>query len=415
MNSSVPRILIVVNVFRPDLGGGVLFADMVDGLAERGFKVAVKCAIPYYPQWADVSGSNGLQIETEIHHGYPVERHGLFIPSKPNSFFQRMIYEASFFLSLLRRRPKKDEFDVIMVFSPLIGSVGYATWVGSRSGIPVWLNVQDLSAQAASAGGISSGGFATRLLVGVQNAVFRKAKFWSSISQPMVDTLKDIPDAPAEVRLLPNWLHVSLQEHIASFATHPKPKLGSKIKLLYSGNIGGKQHLVAFCEQLHATALDFTFRIQGDGARVGDLKTWIAQTGDARFELHPLSDEAGLAQALHDADFYVITEKPAAGNSFIPSKLIPGISSGTPILAVCDADGPVGQEVSEFDLGLQVSWSDLSSLELFLSDVVKNPERHSKWQESALKRSEFYNRANGIERCAEFINHIMESTSKGKN
>ena len=412
MNNSAPRILIVVNVFRPDLGGGVLFADLADGLAERGIQLVVKCAFPYYPQWADVSGQNGFRISKDANEGYAVERHGIFIPSKPNSFFQRLIYEASFFLSLMRNRPKKGDFDAILVFSPLIGSVAYATWVGTRSSTPVWLNVQDLSAQAASAGGISKGNTASGLLIRIQNAVFRRAAFWSSISKPMVDTLKEIPGAPSHVSLLPNWLHVSLEREIATFSNLPKRVLNATVHLLYSGNIGGKQNLVEFCRQLHHSKLDFNFRIQGEGARLPDLKKLLQEIADPRFELHPLSDEANLAKALHDADFYVITEKPDAGNSFIPSKLIPGIASRTPILAVCDLEGPLGQEVQEFDLGIHIPWPSLSQIDLFINQIVENPSQHASWQTNAATRAVFYNRKSGIDRSVGMINRIMESSEK---
>ena len=117
VKSGRPHILVVVNVFRPDLGGGVLFSDLCDGLFERGFDITVKCAYPYYPQWRDKSGQNDLKIRTEISDGYRVERHGLYIPRNPNSLVQRLIYEASFFLSLLRRLPRRGQFDAVLVLS----------------------------------------------------------------------------------------------------------------------------------------------------------------------------------------------------------------------------------------------------------------------------------------------------------
>src|SRR5690606_31058725 len=100
-----PRLLVVVNVYRPDLGGGVLFTDLCEGLARRGFDVTVRCAYPYYPEWRDKSGENGLRIRVEKSGGVRVERFGLFIPSKPNALAQRLAYEASFFASLARRVP----------------------------------------------------------------------------------------------------------------------------------------------------------------------------------------------------------------------------------------------------------------------------------------------------------------------
>ena len=97
------RLLIVVNVFNPDRGGGgAIFSDLAYGLAERGFDVTVRCAYPYYPEWKDKSGDNGLAIQRYTDQGAKVERHYIYIPTKPNSLVQRLFYEASFLFSLLR-------------------------------------------------------------------------------------------------------------------------------------------------------------------------------------------------------------------------------------------------------------------------------------------------------------------------
>lgn len=407
MNSLSPRVLIVVNVFRPDLGGGVLFADLCDGLFERGFEVFVKCAYPYYPQWYDVSGKNGLRISTDTSNGYTIERHGIYIPSNPGSLLQRLIYEASFFLSLARRLPKKGDFDAILVFSPLIGSVGYAALVSTLSKIPVWLNVQDLSAQAATAGGIASSNYGTRILERIQNWLFKKCHFWSSISEPMVGALQSIGNAPP-VHFIPNWMHASLALEIERARENENEITQSDqpVRLLYSGNVGGKQDLIQFCSLLRGTNSSFRFRIQAAGARLNELRAWIEDASDSRFELHDLTDEAGLANELINADFYVITEKPGSGNSFIPSKLIPCISSGTPILAVCDADGPLGKEVMQHNLGACFEWSDSESFEPFIESIVQDLEQRKSWEKSALERSAFYNRTSGISRCAEALGKV---------
>ena len=405
-------MLIVVNVFRPDLGGGVLFADLCDGLHENGFDLTVKCAYPYYPQWTDITGQNGLRISTEKANGYDVERHGIYIPSNPNSLFQRLVYEASFFVSLSRRIPKKGVFDAILVFSPLIGSVGYAALVSKLTKTPIWLNVQDLSAQAATAGGIAGRSSGISFLERIQNWLFRRCHYWSSISEPMVEALQAVRGAPRPVHLLPNWLHASLSHEIERVKENDASPIDTSsdrpLRLLYSGNVGGKQDLAEFCKRLHELKLPFRFRIQAAGARLHELQSWISQVSDPRFELLELSDEAGLATALTQSDFYVITEKPGAGNSFIPSKLIPCISSGTPILAMCDIDGPLGREVSEYGLGVCLDWNAPDSLEPFLSRIVQDIKQRDEWSQSALKRSAFYNRSAGIARCAQALSEVTK-------
>jgi len=399
-----PRILVVVNVFRPDLGGGVLFADLCDGLAASGFDVTVRCAYPYYPQWRDISGQNGLTIRTEKHGELTVERFGLYIPSNPNSFLQRLIYEASFYLSLSRRPIRKGQFDAALVFCPLVGSVAWATAAARRAGIPLWLNVQDFSAQAAAAGGFAS---TTGWLERIQNHFFRKAPFWSSISEDMVSVLKSIPDSPDEIHLIPNWLHTSLGTLIDQSVAQRPNRPHQPVRLLYSGNIGGKQNLLAFCQKLAQLETPFHFRIHGEGGRADEVRTWIAQSRDERFEMRDLTDESGLVDALTSSDLYVITERPGSGSSFVPSKLIPGMTSRTPILAICDPDGPLGREVTDYGIGTRLDWNDLERLNGIFASIAQDPQIWRSWSENARRRSNFYSRERGIARCVQALERIL--------
>lgn len=399
-----PRVLVVVNVFRPDLGGGVLFADLCDGLAERGFDVTVRCAYPYYPQWTDVSGHNGWRIRREDDEKLNVERFGIYIPSNPNGFLQRLVYEASFFLSLARRPVRKGEFDAMMVFCPLVGAVAYAGWNARRSNTPLWLNVQDLSAQAAAAGGI---GGPTKLLVRIQNALFRKADVWSTISRPMMEALRRIPDSVKNIELVPNWMHASLAAHLKGASSRDAIPADRPVRLLYSGNIGGKQDLLGFCKWLSSSKASFEMRIQGAGGRAEEVRSWIELAGDDRFSMGELTDEAGLAEKLAWADAYVITEKPGAGSSFVPSKLIPGMTSGAPILAICDAEGPLGQEVAEYDLGFLATWEEADALDRFFSVVRNEPDTFESWSKAAIARGAFYERDRGIDRCVAVLEQLM--------
>lgn len=398
------RVLVVVNVFRPDLGGGVLFADLCDGLAERGFDVTVRCAYPYYPQWKDMSGDNGWRIRTGSEGSLRVERFGLYIPSNPNSFIQRLVYEASFFLSLSRRPIRKNEFDAILVFCPLVGAVAYAGFNARRSKTPLWLNVQDLSAQAAAAGGIASN---TSFLERIQNALFRLADHWTTISQPMLDALGRIDGHPDKLSLVPNWMHSSLAQHLKGAEVRHPVSEDRPVRLLYSGNIGGKQHLLAFCKRLSETRHDFEMRIQGAGGRAEEIRSWIEESGDHRFSMGDLTDEAGLATKLAWADAYVITEKPGAGSSFVPSKLIPGMTSGAPILAVCDPEGPLGLEVSQYEVGFLAQWEDETALDRFFDEIRSRPDRVTEWSRKALVRGAFYDRDRGIDRCVAVLESLM--------
>lgn len=403
-----PRLLVVVNVFAPDLGGGVLFADLCYGLAERGFDVTVRCAYPYYPEWRDKSGENGLRIKRTLRHGVRIERHGIYIPRNPNSLAERLAYEASFLASLVRRIPSRRDFDAMMVFCPLIGAVAYGAVCRRLTGTPLWLNVQDLAAEAAAAGGISSGASADAALR-IQDMLFNQADVWSTISPAMVDRLAPMRRRAQPLLYLPNWLHASLAEAIANLPDKTDREPGRPLTLLYSGNIGRKQALLEFCRALSECAADFRFRVQGDGSEGPRLREWIENTEDPRFAFHPLSDEAGLARAIHESDFFVITQRAGVGGSFIPSKLIPALAAATPVLAVCDADSPLGREMEAVQPGPRVDWSDVHQrLQDLLANVTSDDVRS--WRRNAAERAPFYDR----ERVLGLYEHALRRVCAGE-
>lgn len=407
MGAGKARLLMVVNVFNPDFGGGgALFSDLAYGLADRGLDVTVRCAYPYYPEWTDKSGRNGLSVQRYEDHGVHVERHGIFIPSRPNSFLQRMVYEASFLFSLGRSLPRGGH-DLVMVFCPLVGSVAFAVlnkWLHRK---PLWLNVQDLSADAAAAGGIVKGKAIKHLLGAVQGGFFNQAQVWSSISPVMIQRLEAIRTRQQPILYLPNWLHASMAGELATLPSKVGRPLAAVPKLLYSGNIGTKQDLLHFCQALQRSAARFHFRIHGDGGRAGDVRDWVRQCGDPRFEFGALLDETGYARALHETDYFVITEKAGSGGSFLPSKMIAGMVSGSAILAVCDVSSPLGQEMQAGQPGPCFAWDGLDAVPAVIDGTA--PEQFRQWQENAIRRSAFHDREGVIDRFAEAIRRIVDA------
>jgi colanic acid biosynthesis glycosyl transferase WcaI len=398
------RLLVVVNVYSPDLGGGILFSDLLEGLVERGIDVTVRCAYPYYPEWTDKTGRNGLAIHRYEDRGVHVERLGIFIPGNPNSLVQRMVYESSFFLSLLRTLPGSRQFDLVMAYCPLVGGVAFGAVLKLLYRKRLWLNVQDLSAAAAAASGIASGGTMGKVLESIQSALFNRAEVWSTISPVMREKLRPIARHNQPVLLFPNWMHRSLEQTVQQFPRDPDHRPASPVRLLYSGNLGTKQDLQRLCESLRSSDVDFIFEIRAAGSTTEALREWAIGEQDDRFQLSGLSDEDDLAKALQQADLFVITEKSGSGGSFIPSKLVPAAAAGTPVLAISDRDSPLGAEVIENQIGIHHTWEDVHRVAETLADLATNPT-YSSWQKNSRSRASYYARDTVIDR---YYRHIVE-------
>ena len=179
------------------------------------------------------------------------------------------------------------------------------------------------------------------------------------------------------------------------------------MRLLYAGNIGKKQNLLALLKALAASPARFEFLVHGNGAQAAEVERWMAETRDPRFRCGPFLDAAGFAGVLDWTDFFVISETGDSGASFMPSKLVPGIASGAPILAVCDASGPLGREVAEHELGPLFSWQQQGTIAGFLGEIAGQPQRHRQWGENALRRAAQYDREGLIRRFDEGLRSLL--------
>jgi colanic acid biosynthesis glycosyl transferase WcaI len=393
------KILIVTNLFHPDRGGGAsVFSDMCYGLAERGHSVTVFGAYPYYPEWKNKSGAGLWRIGEEIIAGVRVRRFGMYLPTNPSKFIPRILFELSFMFSLIRSLFFLERFDVVMVYCPVMGAVAYSAFRKVLYREPLWLNVQDIPADAAAASGISRNQLTNALGQFAQSLLFNFADVWSTIAPKMVERLSSLRRYDQPIHFVPNFLNQSME---AAIAEHPS-KLGrgpaKPVKLLYAGNIGKKQDLLAFCEHLSETKLDFIFRIHGNGGEAYRVRDWVERHRDSRFQFGEFLDEKGFVDALFEADVFVITEKPGVGASFIPSKLIPCIATGTPTLCVCDAQGPLGDEVRSYNLGVTLEWRDINRLQSVINDLLIDEAHFSQLQRNALTRAQDYGRGLVLEK-----------------
>lgn len=390
-----PRLLVVVNYYPPDEAGGArVFSDMCSGLTTLGFDVTVRCAYPYYPEWKNKSGRNGLRIwRHDEASGTHVEHYGLYIPSDPTSLVQRLVHEASLFMSYLRSVPRSRKYDVVMAYCPTISTVAIGVAIKLLWRKPLWLNVQDLAAEAASGVGLVKSSLLLRSFLALQRWLFNRADVWSTITPLMADKLEPHRRRGQPLLLISNWLDGAIATELARLhASEGRSAPRDPVRLLYSGNLGMKQNLLALLKKLQATDLPFEFRVHGDGAQAPAIREWLDGLADPRFTMGPLLDAGAFAHVLFESDYYVITEGSEAGVSFMPSKFVVGVSAGLPALIVSDPDTPLGVEARESDVGPAFGWDQLDDVVSFLRTGARDPEQHHAWSENALSRAKRFDR-----------------------
>ena len=325
---------------------------------------------PYYPEWRRKTKVSPWRIQEESLHHVRLIRHGLHLPANPSRLTPRLLYELSFTASLCRSSFRAVRFDAVMVYCPMPGAVMFAALRKLMRNEPLWLNGQDIPADAAAASGISQSGTFDWMANWAQRLSSNRADVWSTISPVMTERLAPLRNRKQPLHFCPNWLNGSLAECVKGLPSKAGRVPSSPVKLIYAGNIGKEQGLQEFCQQLAKSSLPFQFHIYGSRGVAGVIQAWVAGGKDPRFRFAGFLEEPAFAQALHDTDIFVITEKPGAGASFIPSKLIPCIASGTPVLAICDRSGPLGREMADAGLGCVIEWSEFHEIEFKIGQLT---------------------------------------------
>lgn len=399
-------ILIITNLFYPDRGGGAsVFSDLCFGLAERGHEIEVYTTYPYYPEWKNKSGANPWLVRRETWMGIKLSRYGLYIPRRPSALLQRIAHEISFASSLCRAMFRRPRFDLTLVYCPLMGAVLFAVVRKAVRGGPLWLNVQDIPADAASASGISKSRAFNYAASSLQRFLFRRADYISTISPIMVRRVRTILGSGKDVLFLPNWLNASMEELVERIArTRTWYTVDRLPVILYAGSIGMKQGLINCCSMIAALRVEFRFRIFGDGSEAELLNEWIKKRSDQRFSMGQFLPEEDFVRELCRADYFIITETPHVGASFIPSKLIPCIATGTPVIAICESEGPLGTEVREHGLGSVLTWDNMQNVAELLDSQFLRSQRYRDLTAACLRRAEVYRRKNAIDHFERQIN-----------
>jgi len=383
------KILLLTNLFAPDeLAGASLYSDMAVYFREQGHDIRVLCSFSYYPAWALRPEDQGTAFRDEEWNEIPVRRIFMYVPEQPNGL-KRMLSDLSFFGSILRHQYRDGWLpDVVVTASPMFSQCLAQRFLYPGRKIPRLIIVQDFVVDAALELGILKVPGIGVPLRWLERWSFRAAKTLTTISEPMLRKLENIVGPGRRLVHLPNWIHGSLQAEIyRQVESAPNRR---KSLLFYSGNLGVKQGLPGFLETLARARGEWTLEIHGGGAERRRLEEATALMPGVR--LGGVLDEASYVASLLTATACLITQAPGVGANFLPSKLLPALATGTPVLAVCEADSPLGREVREGSFGEVVAPGDESALANVLGNWQTEPERLFGLSKNALSWSEKYGR-----------------------
>ena len=386
------RLHLITNLFAPDqLAGAALFTDLALFLRDQGHEVRVCATFPYYPAWKLRPEDQGITVRDEHLNGIPLRRVAMYVPEHPSAT-SRVLSDLSYLVALIRHaRHSAWRPDVVLTAMPMLSQCLAQRLLYVGKAIPRLIVVQDFVVDAALELGILRFPRAAGVLRAVQRFALRSAQTLLTISPHMLGKLRRIVGPDRRTRYVPNWIHASLQAAIDGQAG-PNHARRNEV-LFYAGNLGVKQGLAEFLEQFRAAKAGesgWQLQIHGDGAEREQLSAAVAQTPGST--LGAILPEADYIKALFRASACLVTQRTGVGDNFLPSKLLPALATGTPVLGVCDRLSPLGREVAEGGFGVVVTPGDAPALAQHLRCWQKDPNLLAALSAKAREHAQLYRR-----------------------
>jgi len=360
------RILIVNRHYWPDVG---TYGQMLRQIGARwvadGHTVNVLTAQPSYrPEL-------GLRAPTKENDGGVVIRRLTLFPFRSHGLAPRLINSIPFFAGLawhlLSRRLIGKPYDQVLVATnPPVLEALLARLLCAVLGGRIIYHLQDIHPEVeVSAGVIKPGGAITRLLLALDNFVCRGAEACVTLSNDMKRQLLErfSPDrTPPDIRVINNFIF-ELDDH----AAQPPAELRRRpeaFRVIFAGNIGffqGLEQLVAAAHLLKDQT-DIEFMLVGNGVATPALKTAAGALLDRSVHFVPFQPMSVAHALVEDADLAVIALKPGVIRLAYPSKTMTYAATGTPILALVEADSALAITIAGSGLGLVAPQDDVPAV-----------------------------------------------------
>jgi colanic acid biosynthesis glycosyl transferase WcaI len=311
----------------------------------------------------------------------------MYVPQDPSGL-KRMLSDLSFFISILNH-PYEDGWtpDIIVTASPMFSQCLAQRFLYPLARIPRLIIVQDFVVDAALELGILKTPGIGLPLRHIERWSLRSAQTLTTISEPMLVKLRKIIGSDRRITYIPNWIHSSLQREID---LQLQQNVTRKKKILfYSGNLGVKQGMPMFIEHFSRCNSGWSLQINGGGALREEIQSQAHQNLD--ISVGVVLSEKDYVTELITSSVCLITQTPGVGDNFLPSKLLPALATGTPVLAVCDPKSPLGLEVNRGGFGAVVGFNSFD-INKTLQKWARNPEELTVLSKNAFEYSKNYSR-----------------------
>ena len=369
------RVAVISQFYPPEpLAAANRISAMARALADAGDEVRVYTGMPSFPDGVIPEAYRGRRHVVESDGRVVVER--VWTYASAASPLNRILNWLSVAAGIARRIVAvRERFDVIVVSSPPITLALPAFAAATAHGAPLVVDIRDVFPDVAiKIGAWKAGSPVARIVGRVADALYARASFVTSVTQPQCDEIVARGVPASKVWLASNGFDPVVSSTVAPFAALPGVR-----DVVYVGNMGLSMALDVVIDAAALLKDDPTIRFVmiGGGSAAAGLRGRAAANGLTNVLFTGPLPRADAARALDDAAATVVPLVASIVDT-LPTKLFDAMIAGTPI--VLSASGEARRVVERADAGLVVTPEDPAALAEGVRTLLADPALQARYR-----------------------------------
>lgn len=382
------NLLVLCPHFDPDVAPtGVVMSRIAHELIERGHRLHVVTALPWYQRHAIEPGWEGQLIRTERTDWGRISRVHPFPTDKRNIPARALAFGGFTALATAVGVASPVRPDAVLSMSPPLTLGPAGRFVASARRVPFVFNIQDVFPDVAVELGLLTGSKVIAASRWLERISYRLSDAVTVLSDDLADNVRAkitkglggeraIQQA-SKVRVIPNFVDTAHIRPMARENTYREQyDLLGRTVVMYAGNVGLSQSLDLLVDAARRFAIDrpeVVFVINGGGAARPELERQAADCPNIRFiDMQPIER---LPEVLAAGDLHVVPLKAGLAWSSVPSKLYSILAAGRPVVASVDEGTEVQRTIELAGAGLSVRPDDPAAFSAALGALLDDQAR----------------------------------------
>ena len=361
------RVALICHVYPPEAApAGMMVRELAEDLAARGHAVTVITGWPNHPRGVLFVGwrARFRKVE-EDPRGFRVLRCGHSIHPRDRIAW-RLWYYLTFAVSTFLNGLAAGPLDAVLCLStPIFGS--WSAWGLARlKGARFVYDIFDLHPEAARNAGLMREGLPYRVLRWADTVLCRRADAIATLGEGMRRQILDRGVPPKKVTVVPFWIDADrLRPGDRDNAWRRAQGIpADRFVALYAGTIGyvsGAGILADVAARLRDRP-DILLLVVGEGVAKDELVREAESRGLTNLRFLPFQPEEVLNDVQATADVGLVTLRPEAGQSSVPSKVLGYLAAGRGVIAGVAEDSDTAEVIRSSGCGLVTPAQDAAAL-----------------------------------------------------